>query len=272
MNHIDFLKKYSSVSNEFIDDFFGMYDINTKQTDIVIDLEKVVKWLNAVKGNLKETLKRSYKFGIDYTVMRVKKKKGEGSGATIKELILISPDTFKLLCMQSNAKKGKEVRQYYLSIENLLIKYREYIIQGLNDKIKALENNQKPKINPTKGILYILRADDNHDDVFKIGKSKKLKNRLKSYNSGRANDIEVLHIYECDDIGRVETCVKNAMKQFQYRNYKEVYQVNINIIKDAMNDCGDLIAKYKKPNVVLNKDSNLYVVIKKKKNTKKLTK
>ncbi len=33
----DFLKKYSSISNKFIDDFFSLYTINTDDTEFVID-------------------------------------------------------------------------------------------------------------------------------------------------------------------------------------------------------------------------------------------
>ena len=30
------------------------------------------------------------------------------------------------------------------------------------------------------------------------------------------------------------------MKKFQYRKYKEVYQVNIDIIKDVISNCGKI--------------------------------
>ena len=30
------------------------------------------------------------------------------------------------------------------------------------------------------------------------------------------------------------------MKKYQYRKYKEVYQINIDIIKDFVNKCGDM--------------------------------
>jgi len=34
-------------------------------------------------------------------------------------------------------------------LEQVIDQYKEYIIKGLKDKIKKLENNQKPKINPS---------------------------------------------------------------------------------------------------------------------------
>ena len=42
------------------------------------------------------------------------------------------------------------------------------------------------------------------------------------------------------DINSVENCVKNACRKHQYRKYKEVYQVNIDIIKDVVSNCGKI--------------------------------
>jgi len=52
-----------------------------------------------------------------------------------------------------------------------------------------------------------------------------------------ANDIEIIMIYEADDVKQLEVCVKNYMKQSQYRKYKEIYQVDLNIIKKVIKDC-----------------------------------
>ena len=68
----EFLKKYSSISNKFIDDFFSLYTINTDDTEFVIDFEILVKWLNIRKDNLKKTLERTYTKNIDYKINIIK--------------------------------------------------------------------------------------------------------------------------------------------------------------------------------------------------------
>jgi len=73
--------------------------------------------------------------------------------------------------MHSKTKKSIEVREYFYGLEELIDKYKNYIIEGLNDKIKKLENNQKPKINPSKGIIYIIQTADDKS-LYKIGKTK----------------------------------------------------------------------------------------------------
>jgi hypothetical protein len=56
----DFLKKYSSISNIFIDDFFSLYTTETTDNDIVINFNKLVNWLNIRKDSLKRTLIDTY--------------------------------------------------------------------------------------------------------------------------------------------------------------------------------------------------------------------
>ena len=65
------------------------------------------------------------------------------SGGNIINKILLTPDTFKLLCMQSNTTMAKEVRLYYIIVEEHLQKYKDDIIAGLEKKIKTLEKTKK---------------------------------------------------------------------------------------------------------------------------------
>ena len=38
----DFLKKYSSISNKFIDDFFSLYTTETTDNDLIINFDNLV--------------------------------------------------------------------------------------------------------------------------------------------------------------------------------------------------------------------------------------
>jgi phage anti-repressor protein len=249
INFKDFMKKYSMVSNNFLDDFLSFYNVNTNTNDLVIDLDKVVKWLKTRKDKLKETLVSSYKKNVDYKIIK-NIKKGKGSGGSNKELILITPDCFKRICQLTRSSKGDLVRDYFIQLEVMINKYKDYIIDGLNRKIRKLENNQKPYINKEKGVIYVFKvADKENDSVYKVGRTENIKKRLATYNTSVADNIDVLFVYECDNIKRVEKCIHNLMKEYQYRKYKEVYEVNIDILKEAIDDCGDVINKYKKDNV-----------------------
>ena len=52
----EYLKKFSSINNKFIDDFFSLYDENTHDNDFVVNIDAVSKWLNILRGNIKKTL------------------------------------------------------------------------------------------------------------------------------------------------------------------------------------------------------------------------
>ena len=64
------------------------------------------------------------------------------------------------------------------------------------------------------------------------------------YYQARFKEIEffinILYFFETEDIDSVEKCAKTLMKKYQYRKYKEVYQVNIDIIKEVISSCGKI--------------------------------
>jgi phage anti-repressor protein len=236
----EYLKKYSTISNKFVDDFFGLYDVKTKNTDFIISLDIIAKWLKSTKGDMNKTLTNSYVKNVDYKIL-----KGKSTGGRPSDIILLTPDCFKRLCMLSRTKKAEEVRTYFLEIEKHLDKYKNYIIDALNAKVGVLKNNQKPKINKKGGIIYILEAQNTDVTLYKLGKTTDIRNRLNTYNSGNANDVTPLFIFEVDDVDKIENCIKLILKDFQYRKYKEVYEVNLDVIKKACEKCDSFIDGFK---------------------------
>lgn len=238
MDLITFLKTHTKISNDFIDDFFGLYDSKDKY-NFSINIDSIAKWFNMRKDTIKATLIESYTKNIDYKII---KNISTGKVGKPSETILLTPKCFKLMAMQSRTQKAVQVREYYYELEQVIDQYKEYIIKGLEEKIKTLENNQKPKVNPSKGIIYIIQTADGLGH-YKIGKTKDLKKRLNSYNGDKKDDIIPLYVYETDDIDNVETCIKGYAKKYQYRKYKEVYKADINLLKELINDCGEFNEK-----------------------------
>jgi phage anti-repressor protein len=236
----DFLKKYSTIPNTFIDDFFSFYKYNTSDEEIIIDINLVAKWLKMNKSDLKKTLIRSYIENIDYKISIEKSLNKTGRPS---EMILISTSCFKRISMNSNTEKGGEVREYYEKIEKLLHKYKDHIIDGLNKKIGILENNQKPKIDSKKSLIYFIRSHLTADNVFKLGKSKKIKKRLLSHNSSHADDLEVVLVFETMNMTEVESCLKGVLKKKQYRKRKEIYQIDLDTLKEVLEGCDKLVRK-----------------------------
>ena len=120
-----FVKRFTSVPENFVNELFKFYDENTKQTDIVISLDSVAKWLQSSKNDLTKTLKRTYIKDVDFSIKSMvnpNKKLGSVGANNYKE-ILITPDCFKRLCMLSRAKKAELVRTYFIDVETQFLKY-----------------------------------------------------------------------------------------------------------------------------------------------------
>jgi hypothetical protein len=50
ISFLDFLKKYSTIPNQFLDDFFKLFNNQSiDDTEKIIDLENVAKWLEVQK-------------------------------------------------------------------------------------------------------------------------------------------------------------------------------------------------------------------------------
>ena len=244
MNFEEFINKYSFVNSTFVKDFYNIIkeDYIERYNEFLIDSEILRKWLQInIKRSFNDTIKRSYKKNIDYKIEKVKK--SEGSGGHNLEIITLTPEASKKICLSTNSKMGPFVQQYFLDLEVALFKYKNYIIDGMNKKIEQLENNQKPKININKKIIYVFRALNTELTLYKIGKTINSHTRFSKHNSPMANDLEVLFQYETDNIDQVELCIKAYMKKAQYRKYKEIYQVDLNIIKQTIKNCDANINK-----------------------------
>jgi hypothetical protein len=238
MDFQTFINKYSFINSKFVKDFYNIIkeDYIERYNEFLIDSEVLRKWLEInSRRKFNTTIKRSYKINFDYKIEEIKK--SQGSGGSNFEVITLTPEAAKKICLSTNSKMGGQVQQYFLDLEVALYKYKNYIIEGMNNKIKQLENNQKPKINANKKIIYVFRALNTDLTLYKIGKTINSKTRFSKHNSPMANDLEVLFQYETENIDQVEKCVKVFMKKAQYRKYKEVYQVDLDIIKKTIKNC-----------------------------------
>jgi len=115
-----------------------------KNTDYIVDLDDVWKWLGfAQKINVRTLLEKNFKFNVDYTVTIPEFKKLEeqentcngsdeeqvteegGSskpknGGQNKQTIKLTIRCFKLLCLKAQTKKAGEIHQYYMKMEETL--------------------------------------------------------------------------------------------------------------------------------------------------------
>jgi len=250
----DYLKQHTDISNKFIDDFFNLYDEKTTNDDFVINFNNIATWLKSPKFSLKRTLIESYQENIDYKI-KVLPPKGKGRPS---EEIMLTPSCFKRLSMMSRTPKAEQVRDYFLKIEMHLDKYKNYIFEGLRKKIDKYELELKPqlKIN-ADGVIYVLKtkADIDIDGVYKIGRTKNFQNRLKTHQSSHPDKIEIVYVYETENVEQVEQCLKDLLKHRAYRKRKEFYEINADLLKELIKHCACMhMMVRKKPNQIKDSD------------------
>ena len=254
----DYLKKYSSINNKFIDDFFGLYNVKTSNDDFVIDLEKLANWLKSQKKVLKTTLLTSYQLYVDY---KLKTLKPEGKGRPVEE-VMITPNCFKRLCMMSRTSKAEEVRSYFIALEDHINKYKGYIIERLNKKVAKYEDELKPQdIQNESGSIYILKTTESIENVYKLGKEKDFKKRLQTHQTSHPAKLDIAYVYETDMIDQVESCLKNLLKTKGYRKRKEFYEIDIDILKTLIKMCECMTLSIRKKSKDIKNEECKYILM-----------
>jgi phage anti-repressor protein len=212
-----------------------------------INFDDIVEWLDVQKNHLKRLLTNNFVILDDYTEEKilVKNKK---RGANYVSKIMLTPDCFKELCMLSQTEKAKGIRKYYIVAEGSRAgSHFEQIINELNKELGLIKNNLKQSKEIIGGHIYILKAmNTTQKDMFKLGNSDNMKKRLRVYNTGNANNIEPLFVMKVDDINKVEGCIKNLAKEFQYKKNKEVYNIDFIFLKKLCIKCKNFINQLEK--------------------------
>ena len=195
MKITDFLKKYSLIDDNFIDNFYTFYDEGKNEYDFTIKLELISTWLNVKKEHLKRLLESNFSENQDYIINKVSGLKGTGKNNM--KIVLLTYTCAKLLSMISKSEKASIIRNYYIELEKLLITYKDNIVNDLNNQLGIKTDNKNIiENNNQSGLIYILQS---YDNVYKIGKSKDIKKRMNQYNVGRVSDLPIAFVYKTDN-------------------------------------------------------------------------
>lgn len=266
MKIIDFLKKYSLIDDNFIDDFYSFYDEGKNEYDFTINIELISKWLNVKKENSKRLLESNFVKNQDYIENKVSGLKGSGNNNT--KVVLLTYTCAKLLCMISRSEKASLIRNYYIELEKLIITYKDNIVNDLNNQLGIKTQNKKIiEKNNNIGLIYILKVDE---DIYKLGNSGDIKKRMKQYNVGRIDELPIAFVYKTDDIDKVEKCVKKNLAEYRLKKHKnsETFKIDKKFIKDTIIYCNKTRSIKIKENLKLfnNKNNTNWLIFFDKKN------
>jgi phage anti-repressor protein len=145
--------------------------------DYPINLENVFNMIGfANKGNAMKTIKTNFTEGEDYKISLFRTEKRVHGGQN-QETVLLNIDTFKNLCILVKTSKGKEIRKYYIKLENIYnkiikeeIEEKDTILKEQQKKIEFLEHKPKTHgfLSRRHGYVYMI-TDRSKQGHYKIG-------------------------------------------------------------------------------------------------------
>ncbi len=226
----DFLKMYTGISNKFIDEYYKFYELCEKNL-FGIDSIKVVKYLKIISSKkFHENLREKYILNKDFIIKRLNQKLQKDKQDVFYYL---SFDGFERICMASRSERGNQVRDYFILLRKFINYYKEHIATKINSLIKKNK------------FIYILLVNKDKD-IFKLGRTGNIKKRLQNYATGKDKHPDIKFVMIVNDEKQIESCAKIFTKKYQYKDNKEIYKINLDLLKSVIFECSDMHKKFKK--------------------------
>lgn len=217
--------------------------------DFPINLEHVFKMIGfANKGNAMKTIKSNFVEDEDYKTSFIPKEKSSWGGSG-KDEIMLNVDTFKNLCMISKTDKGKEIRKYYVKLENIYNELMKEELEEQSKKIKQLENKPETEgFYKGNGYIYLIK-DNSNIGHYKIGLSENPSERVKNLNCGSStNSLELVRTFETKNVTLSEKLIHTTLFPHKIKKQKEWFYIStgeliLYFIK-TIQDCIAFVDKY----------------------------
>jgi hypothetical protein len=217
------------------------------QTDFVIDLDNVWKWLGfSQKIKAKQMLEKNFTINKDYKFLLYHEVKQDEQthGGHNKEIFMLNINTFKKFCLKAGTKKADEVHDYFIKLENIMFEITKEESDELKNQLVKLENKNKEteekvikqnektlleKFSHKCSLIYIIKVKTlkNNEYIVKIGHSEK--GVLNRYNEHKSNYEECL-LLNCFDV--------NKSKDFEsfIHNHNLIFPNKCKILKGHENE------------------------------------
>lgn len=235
---------------------------NNKKIEIIIDLDNIL-WFNAKEvcdalgykssiDAIKDNVERENKIKLELINIKHKVKRHPHT-------IYINEAGLYSLLFNCRFSICKEFRKWIT--DDVLPSIRKYGYYELKTKYKSklkkinnelnklkleyaeMENNLKKDNFPSGGLFYVMKT--NKENVLKIGISNNMNTRCSTYNTSIVNNVKILYYKKIKCPVEIELCMKSLLYKYRYRNKREFYTCEIDIIKKALNKCIKLLKENK---------------------------
>uniref|UniRef100_A0A6C0DKZ8 Uncharacterized protein n=1 Tax=viral metagenome TaxID=1070528 RepID=A0A6C0DKZ8_9ZZZZ len=196
---------FNSYEQQLFLSSFYCYLKYDNQTDFVIDLDNIWKWLGfSQKVNAKMLLEKQFIIDKHYKkLLLLQQKQDEKThGGHNKETFLLNIDTFKKFCLKAGTKKADEIHEYFVKLENIMFEVtkeesnelrlqieqiktdmnqtetrikKEYDEKLIKEKVLDKQNFLLREYGNAGALVYIVKVKsyENGEYVIKIGESRR---------------------------------------------------------------------------------------------------
>ena len=215
-------------------------------TQFVIDFDDV--WKNVEftqKIGAKRLLVKNFTEHIDYKMVALSKNKASEiiliapildsdckktvHGGQNKELILLTVDCFKNFCMIAATSKAKEIRTYYIKMENIMHEYYKNFKSKNIELQNALQLSIKETLfkrhevliesNKNKWVVYFCKVQvyDDGSFILKVGETIDIKNRMDALRCDFGTNIILSDVFICENSIKFEKSLHNSNELTKYK-------------------------------------------------------
>jgi len=237
----------------FVSSFYCYLNYD-KNTDFVVDLDNIWKWLGfQQKYHAKTLLEKNFVIDLDYktapevagavseeeSVTKIKQNGGQN-----RQIIMLTIKCFKSLCLKAQTKKASEIHEYYMKMEEVLhqvideetnelrkqLEQKENIIVKTNkEKIKAVEQATIAQFPVNTECIYFGTIDnttETKETLIKFGHTNDLSTRVQNHHKIYDNFIltaafRVQNKVEIENLIKAHPKIRRHMRDIEVKGKKK---------------------------------------------------
>ena len=177
---------------------------------------------------------------------------------------MINYQCFERLAMSGDSEESETIRNYF-------VKLREFITDNQQLIYQAMTNKDDLRKYVGYECIYFFAADERKNNQLKVGSTKDIIDRLRNYNVGRVNEVDLKYLAIVKNRILIEDCIKAKLKDKQLYKNREIYEINPKKLKKVIKECYCNYVTKKENNTMyeeLSQLAGLYGYIKGKKSIK----
>ena len=194
-------------------------------------------------------------------------RKSRHTGGKGQKYYIISGTAYKKMLMKCRTKKGDEICNYYIKVEELAMFMKEYISELhkhiLHKKLEEKDNEIKDKdkiiknkddynnrlYNENIELLSLKKLGEKDESIyilttyayaiqgiFKIGRTKCMKNRITSHNTThvKGDKTKILKEYKVNDSTIIENYIHKKLKSLIIKGEREFFFCPYNLLENII--------------------------------------